>query len=95
MPPDDVVSSAEPYFWDHTQDLGSDPGSILEGHATVENIELAYFAISLDRCTASDESDPTLAPWLYVQPVWVFSGTFDDGRRFEIRVQALPDEYLK
>jgi hypothetical protein len=26
--------------------------------------------------------------------MWVFTGHFDDGRRFEIRVQALPDEYL-
>jgi hypothetical protein len=95
MPPDDVVSSTEPIIWDESQESGSDPNSILEGRATVENIELAYYAISLDRCTSSFGSDPTQATWLYVQPVWVFSGTFDDGRRFEIRVQALMDEYLK
>jgi hypothetical protein len=31
---------------------------------------------------------------LYVQPMWVFTGHFDDGRRFIIQVQALPSEYL-
>jgi hypothetical protein len=33
-------------------------------------------------------------PWLYVQPIWRFSGVFEDGRPFEVQVQALPDEYL-
>jgi hypothetical protein len=36
-----------------------------------------------------------MIPLLYVQPMWVFNGHFDDGRRVIIQVQALPDEYLK
>ena len=66
----------------------------LQGRVTIESVELAYSAISLDRCSPGDEYNPVMAG-LYAQPVWVFKGYFEDGRRFEIQVQALPDEYLK
>jgi hypothetical protein len=68
---------------------------VLEGTVTIDNIELAYDAVNLDRCQASAASDPNMVPWLYVQPMWVFNGHFDDGRRFIAQVQALPDEYMK
>jgi hypothetical protein len=93
-PADDVVDSAQVYLWDHTQDPASNPGAALQGKVTIDKIELAYDAINLDRCQASAGQDPNMAPWLYVQPMWVFNGHFDDGRRFILQVQALPDEYL-
>jgi hypothetical protein len=36
-----------------------------------------------------------MLPFLTVQPVWVFTGHFDDGRIIVIQVQALPEEYLQ
>ncbi|HLF87978.1 MAG TPA: LysM peptidoglycan-binding domain-containing protein, partial [Anaerolineales bacterium] len=72
-----------------------DPATTLTGHVTIENIELMYTAISLDRCTPDFANNPDFASWLYVQPIWRFTGHFDDGRSFEVQVQALPDEYLR
>ncbi len=93
--PDGVADSAQVNIWDHSQDPGSNPGAVLQGTVTIDTIELAYDAINLDRCQPSAAEDPNLAPWLYVQPMWVFNGQFEDGRRVYIQVQALPDEYLK
>ncbi len=93
--PDGVADSAQVSIWNHTQDPSTNPGMVLQGTVTIDNVELAYDAINLDRCQASAATDPNLAPWLYVQPMWVFTGHFDDGRRFIAQVQALPDEYLK
>jgi hypothetical protein len=93
--PDGVVDSAQVNIWDHSQDPSSNPGAVLQGTVTIDSVELAYDAINLDRCQASAANDPNMAPWLYVQPMWVFNGHFDDGRRFIAQVQALPDEYLK
>jgi len=94
-PPDGVVDSAQVSVWDHTQDASSNPGAVLQGNVTMDQFELAYDAINLDRCQASASEDPNMAPWLYVQPIWVFNGQFDDGRRLIVQVQALPDEYLR
>jgi hypothetical protein len=94
-PPDGVVDSAQVSVWDHTQDPGSDPGAFLQGQVTIDHIELAYDAINLDRCQVSAAEDPNLSSYLYVQPMWVFNGHFDDGRRFIVQVQALPEEYLR
>jgi hypothetical protein len=30
-----------------------------------------------------------------VQPVWRFTGSFEDGRTFEIQIQAIAEEYLR
>ncbi len=93
--PDGIADSAQVSVWDHTQDPGSNPGAVLQGQVTIDKIELAYDAINLDRCQVSAAEDPNVAPWLLVQPMWVYSGHFDDGRRVIIQVQALPDENLK
>jgi hypothetical protein len=93
--PDGVVTSSLVSIWDHTQDPSTNPGAVLQGTVTIDNVELAYDAVNLDRCPPSAATDPNMAPWLYVQPMWVFTGHFDDGRRFIAQVQALPDEYLK
>lgn len=93
--PDGVVTSSLVSIWDHTQDPSTNPGVVLHGRVTIDNVELAYDATNLDRCQASAATDPNLAPWLNVQPMWVFTGHFDDGRRFIAQVQALPDEYLQ
>lgn len=93
--PDGVVDSAQVNIWDHSQDPSSNPGAVLQGTVTIDSVELAYDAVNLDRCQPSAADDPNLAPWLYVQPMWVFNGHFDDGRRFIAQVQALPDAYLR
>jgi hypothetical protein len=93
--PDGVADSAQVNIWDHSQDPSSNPGAVLQGTVTIDSIELAYDAINLDRCQANAADDPNMSPWLYVQPMWVFNGHFEDGRRVFIQVQALPDEYLK
>jgi hypothetical protein len=95
MQPDGVAESSLVSVWDHTQDPGSNPSISLQGHVTIDKIELAYDATNLDRCLASAANDPNMAPYLVVQPMWVFNGHFDDGRRFFLQVQALPDEYLQ
>jgi hypothetical protein len=67
----------------------------LTGQVTIDNVELAYSAISTNRCSAALAENPDVAAQLIVQPIWRFSGQFEDGRRIEIQIQALPDEYLK
>ena len=69
----------------------------LEGKAKVEKVELVYATASLGNCRGMglSETDPLLAPWLNVQPVWRFSGSFEDGRTFEIQIQALAEEHLR
>jgi hypothetical protein len=93
--PDGVADSAQVSVWDHSQDPSSNPGAVLQGKVSIDNVELVYDAINLDRCQASAADDPNMAPWLFVQPMWVFNGHFEDGRRFIVQVQALSDEYLK
>jgi hypothetical protein len=93
--PDGVANSAQVQIWDHSQDPASNPGAVLQGTVTIDKVELAYDAINLDRCQASAADDPNMAPWLFVQPMWEFTGHFEDGRRFIVQIQALPDEYLK
>jgi hypothetical protein len=92
--PDGVVDSALPSIWDHSQDSPPNPGLLLQGQVTIDLIELAYDAVNLDRCQASFAEDPANLPWLYVQPMWVFTGHFDDGRWFFLQVQALPAELI-
>lgn len=67
----------------------------LSGEASIENAELVYAAVSLGRCSPDFLEYPGSDQWLLVQPVWRFLGTFNDGRTFEILVQALPEEYLR
>jgi hypothetical protein len=87
------ITSNQPSVYDQTLEAKA-PEKTLTGRVTIEHIELAYNAVSLDHCLPAGLQDELQAPYLYVQPMWVFTGHFDDGRRFEIRVQALPDEYL-
>jgi hypothetical protein len=93
--PDGIADSAQVQVWDHSTDPSTNPGAVLQGTVTIDKIELAYDSINLDRCPPSAATDPNMTPWLYVQPMWVFTGHFDDGRRFVAQVQALPDEYLQ
>lgn len=73
----------------------ADPALAATGHVTIETVELMYMAVSLDRCTSTFDDDPAMAHFLYAQPIWRFTGHFEDGRLFEVQVQALPDEYLR
>ncbi|GAB4580380.1 MAG: hypothetical protein Fur0022_31200 [Anaerolineales bacterium] len=70
-------------------------GLTLTGHVTIEQVELVYSTISLETCSPAILNAPGFESFLYVQPIWRFTGHFDDGRIFEIQIQALPDEYLR
>ncbi len=72
-----------------------DPAQFLTGHVTIENVELMYAAATLTQCNPLVSNDPAYAYTLVAQPVWRFTGHFDDGRIFEVQIQALPDEYLQ
>lgn len=65
---------------------------VLEGSnvATVENIELVYYTEDLYFIQSQTENPP-----FYIQPVWRFSGHYENGETFEIMVQALTEQYLK
>ncbi len=88
-----IIQSTQPGVMDEAESV--DPASVLTGHVTIENIELMYAAVTLTRCTADFVNNPEYTHFLYAQPVWRFTGHFDDGRIFEIQIQALPDEYLR
>jgi hypothetical protein len=64
------------------------PAGVLQ-KATVDKIELIYQTVWL-QSVSPQGAQPT-----YLQPVWRFSGHYKDGSIFNLRVQALTDEYLK
>ena len=94
MPPDAEITSDDLYIYDHSLDT---PGvsTLMAGQVTIDSIELAYTSITMENCLSSHNTDPNMLPFLTVQPVWVFTGHFDDGRIIVIQVQALPEEYLQ
>jgi hypothetical protein len=57
--------------------------------AVVDRIELAYYTEDLRYTEPTSE-----IPLPYVQPVWRFIGTYEDGSPFEILIQALSPQYL-
>lgn len=58
--------------------------------AFVRQVELAYYTPDPRQVDLSNGAAPPFA-----QPVWRFSGAYEDGTRFEILVQALADEVLR
>jgi hypothetical protein len=93
-PPDDEISSNVIDVYDHFIE-SPDVTTLMAGQVTIDSIELAYASITMGNCLSSHASDPNIIPYLTVQPVWVFTGHFEDGRIIVIQVQALPDEYLQ
>jgi hypothetical protein len=87
------ITSNQPSIFDHTQDVPVEsPANNVQGQVSIEQVELVYLAYALAGCPAEVANyNPEM---LYVQAVWRFSGYFEDGRRFEVLVQALPDAYL-
>jgi hypothetical protein len=82
--------------WDERQSSSSaDLAQALSGKAVVDKVELVYAAASLQQCFGNTETDPEKAPWLYVQPAWRFTGHLEDGKTFEIQVQAAEGLYKK
>ncbi len=79
-----IVQSASPFL------IRKSFPSTGPGRAIVEEIELVY--TTLDLRFRPEIPDASL---LYAQPVWRFAGHYEDGRAFEILVQALADRYLK
>ena len=94
MPPDGEVTSDDMVLYDHSYD-SPDVNTLMAGQVTIDSIELAYASITMENCLSSHNTDPKMLPFLTVQPVWVFSGHFEDGRGIVIQVQALPEEYLQ
>jgi hypothetical protein len=88
-----TILSGQPSVYEHTLDVPVvSPASVLRGQVSIDQIELVYLANSLAGCPTDAASyNPDM---LYVQPVWRFRGTFADGRRFEVLVQALTDTFL-
>ncbi len=66
----------------------------ISGNVTIDQAELAYAALSTHNCTAAIAGNPDMAGQLLVQPIWRFTGSFEDGRRIEIQVSALPEDYF-
>lgn len=88
-----TIMSSQPSVFDHTQDVPFvSPASLLQGRVSIEKIELVYLAYSIAGCPVDSAGyNPDM---LYVQPAWRYTGLFEDGRRFEVVIQALPDMYL-
>ncbi len=95
VPPDGEVYDAQIHTIDMRQGGEKDVASAMAGVVTIDTVELAYAGSTLQRCPPTAMDDDFLSRYLTLQPVWVFKGTFADGRRFEVQVQALPDEYLE
>ncbi len=66
----------------------------LQAHATVEKVELTYYVVPI-AARARQTISPSNPDLLIVQPMWRFAGHIEDGRAFEVLVQAIRDEYLK
>jgi hypothetical protein len=94
MPPDQEVTSDDIFIYDHSFDPPN-ISTLMSGQVTIDSIELAYASITMQNCLSSHSTDPNMIPFLTVQPVWVYTGHFDDGRIIVIQVQALPEEYLQ
>jgi hypothetical protein len=77
------LSSSKPTVIQETTQAG-----VLQ-KATVDKIELIYQTVWRQSMSPQD------APPTYLQPVWRFTGHYEDGSTFDIMVQALTDEYLK
>jgi hypothetical protein len=60
------------------------------GNATIEKIDLVYYATDLTYGNIPQDMPP-----LYVQPVWRFYGHYENGEEIYILVQALQPDYLK
>jgi hypothetical protein len=88
-----TVMSSQPTVYDHTQEQPYvAPESVIQGQVSIDQIELVYLAYSLAGCPA--EAGTYNPEMTYVQPVWRFRGQFEDGRRFEVLLQALTDSNL-
>jgi hypothetical protein len=68
------------------------PGDLIKGQVNVDKVELVYYAADLSH---GWPPPPAGDPARSVQPLWSFSGRLEDGRTFEVLVQAVADEYLK
>jgi hypothetical protein len=88
-----TIMSNQPSVIDHTQEVPVvSPASIIQGQVSIDQIELVYLAYSLAGCPV--ESASNNPEMMYVQPAWRFRGQFEDGRRFEVLLQALTDSNL-
>ncbi len=65
---------------------GSQPAQVL---ATVEKVDLIYYLPPSEAGGAAGGAAPR-----YAQPMWRFSGATDDGRSFEVWVQAVAESHL-
>ncbi len=88
-----TITSSQASVVDQTQETPAivSPASGLEGNVTIDQAELVYLGYSLAGCPATAGLDLNST---FVQPVWRFRGTFENGRQFEVLLQALTDPDL-
>lgn len=85
-----VNQISQPNINDQTLDVQVvNPSSVVQGKVTIDTIELVYVGYSLAGCSVNTNSS-----LLVMQPAWRYTGHFEDGRRFEALLQALPDTSL-
>ncbi len=73
-----------------TEQPGEQPtGSLPTATMTIEKVELVYYISDPRYAVADPTADPA-----YIQPMWRFTGHYNDGSTFEFLVQALRDEFL-
>jgi len=65
-------------------------GNSIEGQVTIDKIELVYLALDYPGLVISPD-----APERYVQPMWAFSGSTENGAQLQFMVQAVKDEYIE
>jgi hypothetical protein len=78
------IHSGTPYTVKEHSKSATSPGKVI-----IEKVELVYYTHMADLAAPQEDLPP------YIQPVWQFSGRYEDGTLFEILVQALLDQYLK
>ncbi len=69
------------------------PGVAPQDVGTIEKIELVYYVIDQRYPQYTVEGEPQTGP-VYIQPVWRFSGRYENGSAFEIFAQALKRQFL-
>lgn len=67
------------------------PQEAMAGEARVEKAELVYYTPMLEMLVDfAADNDQRI-----IQPLWKFSGTLSEGRRFSVLVQAVDEKYLR
>jgi hypothetical protein len=69
----------------------SAPPNYAQPDLAIDRVELAYY-VSNPYYQVNDPNYSQRSP--YIQPVWHFSGHYQDGSGFDVLIQALKQEFL-